>query len=50
MALHPELEKITERIVTRSRPGRSAYLERMARAAEDGPARAHLSCSNPAHA
>jgi phosphogluconate dehydratase len=50
MALHPKLTDITQRIVERSRPRRSQYLERMARAAEDGPKRAHLSCSGQAHA
>ncbi len=50
MALHPKLTDITQRIVERSRPRRADYLERMARAAEDGPKRAHLSCSGQAHA
>ncbi|GKY87594.1 phosphogluconate dehydratase [Sinisalibacter aestuarii] len=50
MPLHPEIDRITARIVSRSRDRRSAYLDRIARAAEDGPARAHLSCSNQAHA
>jgi len=50
MSLHPELEKITQRIAARSRDTRELYLSRMARAAQDGPRRAHLSCSNQAHA
>ncbi|MEM0935654.1 MAG: phosphogluconate dehydratase [Pseudomonadota bacterium] len=50
MALHPTLEAVTARIEDRSRPLREAYLERMRRAAETGPARAHLSCGNQAHA
>jgi len=50
MPLRPELEQITDRIITRSKPGRTAYLDRIARAAEEGPRRAHLSCSNQAHA
>ncbi len=50
MTLHSTLEKVTERIANRSRDSRSRYLDRMNRAAEDGPRRAHLSCSNQAHA
>ena len=50
MPLRPELEQITDRIIARSKPGRTAYLDRIARAAEEGPRRAHLSCSNQAHA
>ncbi len=50
MPLDPRLVAVTARIVERSRPARRAYLDRIARAAEQGPARAHLSCSNAAHA
>ncbi|MCB2129720.1 MAG: phosphogluconate dehydratase [Rhodobacteraceae bacterium] len=50
MPLNPRLAEITERIIEKSRPGRRAYLDRIARAAEQGPARAHLSCGNQAHA
>ncbi|MGB5559258.1 MAG: dihydroxy-acid dehydratase, partial [Paracoccaceae bacterium] len=50
MSLHPTLEQVTARIVARSRDSRQRYLDRMARAADDGPRRAHLSCSNQAHA
>jgi phosphogluconate dehydratase len=50
MALNPTLEAVTEHIVERSRGTRGVYLDRMARAAEDGPRRAHLSCGNQAHA
>ncbi len=50
MGLNPKLEQVTERIMRRSADTRRAYLERMRRAAEKGPARAHLSCSNQAHA
>ena len=50
MALNPTLEAVTERIVERSRRTRGIYLDRMARAAEEGPRRAHLSCGNQAHA
>ena len=42
--------RVTERIIKRSADTRDAYLARMRRAAEAGPARAHLSCSGQAHA
>jgi len=41
---------VTDRIRARSKASRDAYLDRMARAAEAGPVRAHLSCGNQAHA
>ncbi|THH36973.1 phosphogluconate dehydratase [Aliishimia ponticola] len=50
MPLNATLEKVTDRIIERSKPTRSVYLERMRKAASDGPARAHLSCSGQAHA
>ncbi len=50
MPTDPRLLDITDRIRSRSRDRRRAYLERLSRAAEAGPARAHLSCSNQAHA
>ncbi|TCP42236.1 phosphogluconate dehydratase [Rhodovulum marinum] len=50
MALDPVLAEVTEAIVARSRTTRRAYLDRIARAAEAGPVRAHLSCGNQAHA
>ena len=50
MTLNPTLLAVTERIVERSRSLRGAYLERCRLAAEQGPARAHLSCGNLAHA
>ncbi|MFN3954816.1 MAG: phosphogluconate dehydratase [Pararhodobacter sp.] len=46
----PRIEAVTERIIARSSTSRRAYLDKIARAAEEGPARAHLSCSNQAHA
>ncbi len=49
-ALNPALVRITERIIARSAPTRRAYLARVAQAAGEGPARAHLACSNQAHA
>ncbi|MDW4548447.1 phosphogluconate dehydratase [Defluviimonas sp. D31] len=48
--MNPRLAEITDRIRRRSAENRSAYLERLRRAAEDGPARVHLSCGNQAHA
>lgn len=50
MTLNPTLERVTERVITRSEATRKPYLDRMAQAAEKGPARAHLSCSGQAHA
>ncbi|GGE05067.1 6-phosphogluconate dehydratase [Gemmobacter megaterium] len=50
MPLDPRIRAVTDRIRDRSSDTRAAYLDRMARAAEAGPARAHLSCSNAAHA
>ena len=50
MALHPKLQAVTDRIIARSEGPRTKYLETMARAAADGPHRAHMSCSNQAHA
>ena len=50
MPLNDTVHHVTERIRARSRSARADYLERMARAADAGPARAHLSCGNLAHA
>ncbi|RYH10186.1 phosphogluconate dehydratase [Tropicimonas sp. IMCC6043] len=50
MSLNPTVAKVTDRIVERSRKTRGAYLDRMRAAAEAGPARAHLTCGNQAHA
>ena len=50
MDLNPTVEAVTDRIVARSRDARGRYLDKIARAAEAGPKRAHLSCSNQAHA
>ena len=49
MTLNPVLETVTERIKERSLDTRRQYLTRMANAAQAGPARGHLSCSNLAH-
>ncbi len=50
MALHPAISTVTDRIRKRSESTRGLYLDRMARAAAEGPRRAHLSCGNQAHA
>jgi len=50
MPLDPRIAGVTARIVARSRARRATYLDHIARAAEAGPARAHLSCGNLAHA
>ncbi|MBP7000160.1 phosphogluconate dehydratase [Amaricoccus sp.] len=50
MSLNVTVARVTERIVERSKPVRGAYLDRMARAREEGPRRAHLACGNQAHA
>jgi phosphogluconate dehydratase len=50
MSLHPAIDRVTDRIRARSAASRAAYLARMGKAAKDGPARAHLSCGNQAHA
>uniref|UniRef100_UPI0035934864 dihydroxy-acid dehydratase domain-containing protein n=1 Tax=Blastomonas sp. TaxID=1909299 RepID=UPI0035934864 len=48
-SLHPELERITQRIIERSRPRRSAYLDFIARERDKGVHRPTLSCGNLAH-
>jgi phosphogluconate dehydratase len=48
--MNPTIVRVTERIQQRSKPARSAYLARIHDAAEDGPSRKNLSCSNLAHA
>ncbi|HSG94359.1 MAG TPA: phosphogluconate dehydratase [Afifellaceae bacterium] len=49
MTVHAEIAAVTDRIVERSKPTRTAYLERMRRSAEEGPHRSALSCGNLAH-
>ncbi|MEL7459838.1 MAG: phosphogluconate dehydratase [Pseudomonadota bacterium] len=50
MDLNPSLKAVTDRIIERSKDTRQRYLDKIARAAEAGPARGHLSCGNQAHA
>ncbi len=47
--IHPELKRITERIVARSQASRAHYLERIENLRGKGPQRSGLSCSNLAH-
>jgi phosphogluconate dehydratase len=47
--LHPVLAQVTAEISDRSARHRQAYLARMHRAAERGPARQRLGCANLAH-
>ena len=47
--MNSTIEKVTERIRQRSAENRANYLERMHRAAGEGPLRGALSCSNLAH-
>lgn len=50
MPLNRTVSEVTDRIIARSSEARGAYLDRVARAAEAGVARAHLTCGNQAHA
>ena len=50
MALNSTIARVTERVEERSKQMRDTYLDRMRRAAEEGPRRAHLTCGNQAHA
>ena len=47
--MNPIVTEVTRRIVERSRPGREAYLARIAAARGGGPSRKRLSCGNLAH-
>jgi phosphogluconate dehydratase len=48
--MNSTIKRVTERIEQRSRPSRSAYLARIRSAADGGPSRSSMSCSNLAHA
>ncbi len=48
--LNATVERVTARIIARSKKTRHAYLNRMRDAARQGPMRGHLSCSGQAHA
>ena len=47
--MNPEITRVTERIIERSKSTRSEYLQRMQDAAASGPHRSSLSCGNLAH-
>lgn len=47
--MHPTVEKVTQRIIERSRASREDYLGRMAGLRDKGPLRGTLSCGNLAH-
>ncbi|MEO1199143.1 MAG: phosphogluconate dehydratase [Pseudomonadota bacterium] len=49
MAPNLVVKAVTDRIIQRSAPMRGAYLERLDKAAADGPVRGGLSCGNLAH-
>jgi len=49
MAVHPVLERVTQRIIQRSRPSRAAYLAHLDAARLKGVQRTALSCTNLAH-
>jgi phosphogluconate dehydratase len=48
--MNSTIQRVTERIQQRSKPSRSAYLARIRDAANGGPSRTSMSCSNLAHA
>ncbi len=49
LTLHPTIAAVTDRIITRSRAGRAAYLAMIDQAREGGTNRGALSCGNLAH-
>ncbi len=49
MPLHPIIERVTARIIERSRKPRGDYLAKIEHARVQGPARTRLSCGNLAH-
>ncbi len=48
--MNATIQRVTERIQRRSKHSRSAYIARVHGAANDGPSRTSMSCSNLAHA
>ncbi|VVE21384.1 phosphogluconate dehydratase [Pandoraea cepalis] len=48
--LHPVVERVTQRLIERSRSSRQAYLEGVARATQGQPGRESIGCANLAHA
>ena len=49
MTLDPRIAAVTDRVITRSRTGRAAYLDLIARERDTGVDRPNLSCGNLAH-
>ena len=47
--MHAQVERVTTRIIERSREGRAAYLARIDAMRRQGPARDVLGCANLAH-
>ncbi len=47
--MNPLIQEVTDRIIERSKATRAAYLEKIAKAGEQGPHRGVLSCGNLAH-
>ena len=47
--MHPRLQEITQRLIERSQPTRTAYLALLAQAKTQGVERTHLPCANLAH-
>ena len=47
--MNPTLQRVTDRLRDRSEKSRGDYLDRIDRAAAEGPARLKISCSNLAH-
>jgi phosphogluconate dehydratase len=50
MTLHPEIAAVTDRIITRSKPTRDAYLALIGRARDTHIERPAMGCANAAHA
>ena len=48
--MNPTIDRVTQRIIERSKDERGRYLDRIHKAAHQGPARSSTSCSNLAHA
>lgn len=49
MSMHPVVAKVTDRIIQRSKSSRSAYLDLIDRARDEGVHRPAMSCGNLAH-
>ena len=49
MVLHPVVDTVTKRIISRSKPSRTAYLAHLEAARTQGVQRSALSCTNLAH-